>query len=349
MAQETRFHLFDTHDFRRIAPVHAAQSAGAAPLQLTDNERLMVADGLTELGYSARQVRLILGGPDKASVEQAIGKRIAVRTLPSDESRSPDESRQPQSLDPAAESSSGEGAGPPPSLSYPARSATNLLGIDQGDVVDALWHTLHGDPSRLANLAANYTSLTGALQAYLLAATEASGNLLDDFAGWEAEFLRQLPTLASRRAKNPRTDPAAISGVGATVAVQAYSIPVLGKRLAQMLRVGAALRDALLLGYPLPLGETATALTDQLEGADAYLGLSLTSPAETFQIDKDPLSTLKDVVTKDEVAPLLPEPRRGTRYSFTPTLGSFQEAAHALGLYPGEANTLFVQEEEGAS
>lgn len=340
MAQETRFHLFDTHDFRRVAPVRAAPPAGAAPLRLSDNERLMVADGLTELGYSARQVRLILSGPDKASVEQAIGKRIAVRPLPPDES-------QPLSQESSGEPGKGECAGQPASPQYPMRSATNLLGIDQGDIVDALWHTLHGDPGRLANLAASYASLTGALQAYLLAAVEAAGSLLDDFAGWEAEFMRQLPTLASRRARNPRTDPAAISGAGVTVAVQAYSIPVLGKGLAQMLRAGAALRDALLLGYPLPLGETAAAQADRIEGADAYLGLSPVSPGETTQAGEEPLAALKNMVAKDKVASLLPAPRLGTRYSFTPTLPSFQEAAHALGLYPEEANTLFVQEGGG--
>lgn len=276
MAQETRFHLFDTHDFRRVAPVRAARPEDAAPMQLTDHERLMVADGLTDLGYSARQVRLILGGPDKASVEQATGKRIAVRVLPRVESQptSPEESEKPGKA---------ERADPPALPQYPARSATNLLGIDQGDIVDAFWHTLHGDPSRLANLAANYTSLTGALQAYLLAAAGTAASLLDDFAAWEAEFMRQLPALATRRAKIPRTDPAAISGVGASIAVQTYSIPVLGKQVAQMLRVGAALRDALLLGAPLPLGETAVAMADQIEGADAYLGLSQSSSEETPQ------------------------------------------------------------------
>lgn len=342
MAQETRFHLFDTHDFRRIAPVRAAGSASAAPLQLTDHERLMVADGLIDLGYSSRQVRLILSGPDKASVEQATGKRIAVRVLPLVEGQQP-------SQDTSGEPEKRESAGPPAAPQYPARSATNLLGIDQGDIIDALWHTLHGDPSRLANLAANHTSLTGSLQAYLLAAAGTAASLLDDFAAWEAEFMQKLPVLASRRAKNPRTDPAAISGVGAPVAVQAYSIPVLGKDVAQLLRVGAALRDALLLGAPLPLGEAAIAGADQIEGADAYLGLSLSASEETPQAGTDSFGSLNAMVAKDDVAPLLPEPRRGTRYSFTPTFGSFQEAAHALGLYPGEANTLFTQEGGGAS
>lgn len=422
MAQEPRSRLFDAHDFRRVAPVGAARPAGAAPIQLTDKERLMVADGLTDLGYSARQVSLILGGPEKASVEQATGKRISVRSLPLTDQPSntldritdadernytrgyiegafsrkaivefpvagkPDPAyqlvynqgyedgskasapryrnpwteqayresadsgtaeRQRAAPEQAGEPGKGERSDPTEQPQYPARSAANLLGVDQGDIVDAFWHTLHGDPSRLANLASNYTSLTGALQAYLMAAAEAAGTMLDDFAVWEADCRRQFPALTSRRAKNARASLQAAPGVGAAVPGDAISIPVIGKGLAQMLRVGAAIREALLVGYPLPLSEDAADQADKVEAADVFLGLSLDSSGSAASSSEEQFGALKEAVAKDEVAPLLPLPRRGTRYSFTPTLASFQAAAHALGLYTGEANTLFSQDGGG--
>ena len=422
MAQEPRSRLFDSHDFRRVAPVSAARPVGAAPIQLTDKERLMVADGLTELGYSAWQVSLILGGPDKASVEQATGRRISVRSLPlTDQPRNtldriteadernytrgyvegafsrkataefpvagrPDPAyqlvynqgyedgskasapryrnpwteqayrestesgtaeRQRPASEQAGEPGKAERAAPNEQPQFPARSAVNLLGVDQGDIVDAFWHTLHGDPSRLANLASNYTSLTGALQAYVMAAAEAAGTMLDDISMWEAEFMRRHPALASRRPTNASASRQTASGVGAAVPGEAISIPVIGKGLDQMLRVGAAIREALLVGYPLPLSENAADQADKVEGADVFLGLILDSSGSAASSSEEQFGALKEAVAKDEVAPLLPLPRRGTRYSFTPTLASFQAAAHALGLYTGEANTLFSEDGGG--
>lgn len=422
MTLETRSRLFDSHDFRRVAPVSAARPVGAAPIQLTEKERLMVADGLADLGYSARQVSLILGGPDKASVEQATGKRIAVRTLPLAErpqntldslsdanernytrgyvegafsrkaiaefpvAGKPDpgyqpmynqgyedgsqasapryrntwtaqayrESREGEQVDgrqpqpePSGEPGADQNAGSNERPQYPARSETNLLGIDQGDIVDAFWHTLHGDPSRLATLASNYASLTGALQAYLMAAGEAAATMLDDFAVWDAKFRRRRSALAFQRAKTATAPLGAVSEIGAAEAVEASSVPVLGKGLAQMLRVGAAIREALLVGYPLPLSENAAAQADKIEGTDSFLGLSLDSPGQAAPTREDQLATLQEAVAKDEVAPGLPLPRPGTRYSFTPSLVSFQAAAHALGLYTGEANTLFSEDGGG--
>lgn len=424
MAQEPRSRLFDSHDFRRVAPVNVARPADAALILLTDKERLMVADGLTELGYSARQISLILGGPDKASVEQATGKRIAVRSLPpTDPPRTtlddlsdanernytrgyvegafsrraiaefpvagkPDPDYQPiynqgyedgakasapryrntwteQASRESAEGGNGEtqrpvqeqsgGSGPgertdqneqPP---YPARSATNLLGIDQSDIVDAYWHSMHGDPSRLANLASGCISLTGALQAYVMAAAAAAGALLDDFDAWEAEFMRQMPALVSRQAKNTRAQLHAVSRVVAAVPVEVSTIPVLGQGLAQMLRAGAAIREALRIGYPLPLSENAAEQADKVEGADSFLGLVWDSSGGDTRTSDEQFAKLKESVANDDVAPLLPQPRRGTRYSFAPTLAAFQAAAHALGLYTGEPSTLFSEDSGGES
>lgn len=425
MAQDTPSRKFDSHGF--IRPSRAAvvaRAADPAPVQLTASERLMVADGLTELGYSARQINLILRGPSEASIEQVRGRIIPARVLPeptpsgnpldaidnidgteernytrgyvegafsrqavaefpiagkpdpayqaqynkgySDgknasppeyenrwtqealEQAQPSQSEGDSASDDAENSTTSEANSPPPAPSdsspaeaYPTHAATDTLGMDQGDIVDAVWHNLHGDPGKLAILINNFTALTGPLQAYLVAAVESGKQDYIELNRWMADFNRQQATLAKQRASDTAATQKGVSSVGGVVAAAANAIPVVGQALSAIIAVGTAISVALLGAFPLPARNAADQVHDGVEGLSNFAGLSLDWPQDNPPLLQDRLLATKQAVVNDPVALMLPLPRKGTRYPFTPTLASFQNAAHKLGLYAGEPNTLF--------
>jgi hypothetical protein len=121
-------------------------------------------------------------------------------------------------------------------------------------------------------------------------------------------------------------------------------IPVVGQILALAIAASVAISEAILAAFPLPLREGADQVHDAYEGLDAFFGLSLyyagDTPSSELPARDVRYLAAKQAVVQDSVAFLLPHPRRGAAYKFTPHLEGFVRAAHELGLYEGEANAI---------
>lgn len=329
---------------------------------LPPSERLAVIQGLGDLGYQAAQIELILGGPSMTSIEGLSGKVIRAKSLPMDsgptsppivlyatvpdgiQSESTPPSPQPQPQPPPQQSQEGSAAAAIDDRKFP-RSVpigSYQLDIGQADIIDAVWNNLHGDPNGLRNLADNFEMLTKPLQAYLAAAVEAGGIFLVDLNRWVDEFNKAQAKSAKQRKEDDNQRKKTVGSIAGVAASAANLIPVVGQIIALAIAAGVAISEAILEAFPLPLREGIDQVHDSLEGLDAFWGLSSYYPERS---DGNPPPSrderyreIKQAVVQDEVAFLLPVPKRLSRYKFTPHIDQFRRAAHELGLYSGEGN-----------
>lgn len=343
--------LFDAFGLRSTAAVRALDPPApeAAP-SIPQSERLAVAQGLRDLGYRPAQIELILGGPSMTSIEGLTGRMIRAKSLPMDAAPVEETATYDAVLGDAGTGTRSEPASTEkpraPEVAerkFPGRAdvLSYRLGIDQADIIDAVWHNLHGDPNKLASIADNFEMLTGPLQAYVSAAVESGKIFLVDLNKWVADFNKAQAKSAKERAEADKQRKKTVGSIAGIAAAAANAIPVVGQLLALAIAAGVAISEAIQEAFPLPLREGADQVHDEFEGLDAFWGLTnYYSDTEPLPARQDRYLSIKQAVVQDSVATLLPIPRSGSRYKFTPSIDQFRRAAHELGLYEGEGNTV---------
>lgn len=318
-----------------------------------------VADYLRSLGYRQGSITQILSGPAATSVEAISGKVVGARSVdaprvPAPVSTTPeeptippfesgDETAAPVPATPSTPAGASPGIVPPSGKKYPARSKVKdfQLDVDQKDIVDAVWRSLHGSPGKLAVIADNFEKLTGPLQAYVSASVEAGKLFLVSLEQWVADFNRAQAKKAKERAEDEKKQKEIVGSVTTVAASAANAIPVVGQAISLLIVAAVAIGEAIADAFPLPLREGADQVIDAHEGIDVFLGLT-----EDFDNGQEPplrqdrLLATKQAVVQDAVAFLLPVPPYRSDYKFTPTIEQFRRAAHELALYAGEENSV---------
>lgn len=341
---------FDSFDLKRARIPEAVpdEASPGASGSISDSERMTIAQGLRDLGFLPAQIEQILEGPTATSVEAVTGRIIGARTMPAIKG-SP--SGKPQELtsnnDTGASQQSGQGSPiEAPPKKYPGRVSPEQyqLDIDQEFIIDAVWHNLHGDPHMLVRIADNFEELTGPLQAYVSAAVEEGKIFLVDLNQWVKDFDKAQKEQQKNRADDDKKRKESVSSIAGVAASAANLIPVVGQILALAIAASVAISEAILAAFPLPLREGADQVHDEVEGLDAFFGLSNyyagDTPSDELPSRDARYLAAKQAVIQDPVASLLPVPRRRAMYKFTPHLEGFVRAAHELGLYEGEGNTI---------
>lgn len=353
---------------RPASPTNSDDSAGKSEVD-------SVAQYLRRLGYPQGRIKQILDGPASTSVEAVSGRIVGARSVeaprvpsptsgspepsiaPTDSgdeptAEAPDEGRPPPGDSPASAEAPDEGrppAGaspgivPPAPKKYPARVKVSdfRLDVDQKDIVDAVWRSLHGSPGKLAVIADNFEKLTGPLQAYVSASVEAGKLFLVSLEQWVADFNRAQAKKAKERAEDAKKQKEIVGSVTTVAAAAANSIPVVGQAISLLIVAAVAIGEAIADAFPLPLREGADQVIDAHEGIDVFLGIT-----EDFDNGQEPplrqdrLLATKQAVVQDAVAFLLPVPPYRADYKFTPTIEQFRRAAHELALYEGEENSV---------
>lgn len=355
---------FDSFGLRPSSAVPArSEPRNAPPIEFPQAERLAVIQGLGDLGYQPAQIELILGGPSMTSIEGLSGRVIRAKSLPKEPDanrplvvnepvpgdvqidRTPPSTSPPQQPLPSPPPPQEVSSGPVIDDRKFPRSvpvASYQLDIGQADIIEAVWNNLHGDPNGLKNLADNFEMLTKPLQAYLAAAVEAGSIFLVDLNQWVDAFNKAQAKSAKQRKDDDNQRKKTVGSIAGVAASAANLIPVVGQIIALAIAAGVAISEAILEAFPLPLREGIDQVHDSFEGLDAFWGLSIYYPERS---DGNPppardvrYSEAKQAVVQDEVAFLLPVPKRLSRYKFTPNVDQFRRAAHELGLYAGEGN-----------
>ena len=359
--QERPSRAFDSFDFRDRRRGPAGQPA--PPDRVADDEVESLSRSLRTLGYPQSSIDQILAGPTRTSVEAVQGRIIKARSVKIPPfisefpvSESPTEGPPADSPPPVADATpraNGGDAEPkntgivPPQSKYPRRVKESdfKLDIDQADIVDAVWRSLHGSPSKLTAIANDFEKLTGPLQAYVSAAVVSGRQFLVDLEKWVADFNRAQARKAKERAESEKQQKQIVGTVTGLAAAAANSIPVVGQAISLLIVAAVAIGEAIADAFPLPLREGADQVYDALEGLDAFLGLTLDySEAGEPPLRQERFLAAKQAVVQDPVAFLLPIPPYRADYKFTPTLEQFRTAAHELGLYAGEGNSVVEEQ-----
>ncbi len=339
---------FETFDLKRARVPAAATAAESGASSIPDSERLAIAQGLRDLGFLPAQIEQILEGPSATSVEAVTGRVIGARTMPPIKA-SPSVTTQASNNDdsPVARQQSDQAVpSEAPAKKYPGRVSPESyqLDIDQEFIIDAVWHNLHGDPHMLMRIADNFENLTGPLQAYVSAAVEEGKLFLVDLNQWVKDFDKAQKEQQKKRNDDDKKRKETTSSIAGVAASAANLIPVVGQILALAIAASVAISEAILAAFPLPLREGADQVHDAYEGLDAFFGLSLYYASDTpsYELPARDVRYLaaKQAVIQDSVASLLPVPRSRAMYKFTPHLEGFVRAAHELGLYEGEGNSI---------
>lgn len=265
---------------------------------VADNDEAegVIAEQLRQLGWPVETIRKILRGPEAHSIDEIAGKQTTGLAEPPSDER--------------------EGLLP--------HAADNKIGASQKEIVDSLWALYHGDPVRLLGLVSSIVDLPGALQAYLIASIERVKDVVGAPANWQEEFLAAAETRRATESQADREKDRLGALVLSAAAQAASEMPVIGREIWQLLRMGLAIREALLWSLPLPVIKAAST-AEEVEGEGVRLGISLGE---------------KDDLDSDQVAQTLPMPLPRVRYPFTPSLVDFQIAATRLSLYAGQLNSV---------
>lgn len=339
---------FDTFDFKRARVPAAVTAAESGASSIPEAERLAIAQGLRDLGFLPAQIEQILEGPSATSVEAVTGRVIGARTMPAINA-GPSVTSQQRGTDdsPVTRQDSDKGAPTEaPAKKYPARvsAAEYRLDIDQEFIIDAVWHSLHGDPHMLVRIADNFESLTGPLQAYVSAAVDEGKLFLVDLNQWVKDFDKEQKAQQKKRNDGDNQRKETVGKIAGVAASAANLIPVVGQILALAIAASVAISEAILAAFPLPLREGADQVHDEVERLDVFFGLSNyyagDTPSDELPSRDARYLAVKQAVIQDSVASLLPVPRNRAMYKFTPHLEGFVRAAHELGLYEGEGNSI---------
>ena len=210
-----------------------------------------------------------------------------------------------------------------PPVSGVPRSANADDRFGQAAIADAIWASLHGDPSKVLVIVEELASLSAPQQAYLVSAWSHAQDAMVSLAAWRDQFH------ASRderyRTASPgmrKLDHVAVATLEAAAQAQG-DIPLIGDALRSLLEVAIEIREALLWGFPEPLNDLAL-LSQRQEGQHVFRGIE--GPPEE--------------VAADPVARLLPSPEPGTGYPLVPRIFEFADWAKRLRLYPHQAHNL---------
>lgn len=210
-----------------------------------------------------------------------------------------------------------------PPVSGVPRAAKSDDRFGQAAIADAIWASLHGDPSKVLVVVGELASLSAPQQAYLVSAWSHAQDSMVSLPAWRDQFH------ASRderyRTASPgmrRLDHVAVATLEAAAQAQG-DIPLIGDPLRALLEVAIEIREALMWGFPEPLNDLAV-LSQRLEGQHVFRGIE--GPAEE--------------VAADPVARLLPAPEPGTSYPLVPRIFEFADWAKRLRLYPQQAHNL---------
>lgn len=279
------------------------------------------ADALRRLGWGADAIAKILMGPDKSSVHDIAGQRVAAKQLDTLDAHTVAEFESVSNPAPAGEAA--------PSLLY---------SIGQKEIADAVWGSVsEGDPIPLAAIARQLHKLPGPMQAYLMAASREVKRYYQDLQAWKREFDRmQREAQAGRGAEQKRGETLAGAAAGVVTAVAitaaaANAVPVVGQVVSALIALGLAIGTAVAEANALPVRKAEEQIRPGYEGVNVFWGFPAAAPETPYS---DSYLALKQAVVQDEVAFSLPAVPRRTRFDFAPRLAAFQQAAHELGLYP---------------
>lgn len=344
---------FDSFGIRpRSAAGPQAQPSLPTASSAPDSDMQQIAKGLRDLGYSNEKITLILAGPSATSIEGLMGRMIPARAVPLVRSADGSIGYDSALSGPSDTKPETPDNGPPPGTDarkFPAKVAVDdyIFDLDQADIIDAVWRNLHGDTSKLVLIAQNFEMLSGPLQAYVSAAVTAGKSFLIDLNMWVAEFNKAQAKAQKERGEAEKQRRQIVGTVAGAAAAAANSIPVVGQLISLVIAAGVAISEAVLDAFPLPLREGADQVHDEYEGLDAFWGLTLEfSDSDVLPARQERYLAAKQAVIQDPVATLLPIPRERSRYKYTPSLSQFRRAAHELGLYEGEPNSIISAGED---
>ena len=292
------------------------------------SKTLLCAKALRSLGWSSEDTRKILAGPRQSSIHDIAGLPVEAWSVDTVEAFSvPELGRPPASpADPSAED----------------EALLVDVGIGQKAIADAVWASVNaGDPIPLASIALKLKKLPGPLQAYLLACSREVKRYYKDLADWKRDFDRVQREGEAQRGKERKEGigvagtTAGILAAVATAAAVANAVPVVGQVVSAVLALGLAIGTAITEAYALPVRKAEEQVRPGYEGSRIFFGFPVEAPENPYE---DPYRKLKQAVVQDAVAFSLPVVPPRTRFDFAPRPSAFQDAAHELGLYPGDGN-----------
>lgn len=291
--------------------------ASTSPPALDPSKRPYAAGELAKLGWDAARIDKILAGPAQSSIHDIAGLRVRASSVDTvDAVAVPD---------------------------VPARSEDAELGYSgpaQKEIADAVWANLTaGDPLPLATIARQLKKLPGPIQAYLLASSREAKRFYKDLQAWKQDFDRAQREAETGRGKDRKQGEASAGAAAgviaavATAAAAANAVPVVGQAISALMALGLAIGTAIAEANALPVRKAEDQTRPGYEGVTVFWGFPVEAPEGPYA---NPFRTLKQAVVQDDLAFSLPAVPPRTRFDFAPRLAAFQEAAHALRLYPGE-------------
>lgn len=289
---------------------------GSPPFEGID---LVAADALSELGWDAPTIRLILSGPDHVSIHEIANHSVAGTV---------DEGQPGSVIDQETDG--------PPASTAPTRPKALYWASSYGQaaIVQAIWADLHGDPIALADLGKNLKELPPVLQAYLLAAIEAGQGGYVELEKWLADFGRQQSALQASMSSSTREREAAVAAAIRVAAAAASTVRVVGPALAVLLALGLAIREALIGAFPTPAREREDQTSGGHEGVDLFFGIR--SASDSSLLIQDRYRLAKQWVVEDATAFQLPPVPLRAAFPFAPNTDEFHDAADKLGLNGGK-------------